>query len=405
MVFEELPGWQFVGDEDWKNVALQNIREMIERDWNHPSIVIWGVRINESQDDDSFYIRTNELAHSLDSTRQTGGVRYIENSHLLEDVYTMNDFVHSGKNIGLRKQREVTGLPYDVPYLVTEYNGHMFPTKKADNEERHVEHVLRHLRVQDASWADDSISGAIGWCAFDYNTHSDFGAGDMICHHGVMDIFRIPKFASYVYGSQVSPKEKPVLVPVTYWARGERSETTVLPLIILTNCDWITLRYGDYEPITMYEKSKEFKHLPYPPFIINIQDIPFEQISQWGMMWADGVITGYVGNEAVITVKMAKNPVPTKLLVTADDYELTAGEKDATRIIIKLVDQYDRPLPFINAITKVKVTGPARIQGPDEVVLIGGSAGLWVESEGIRGDINIEVQCQGFKDNIIISVQ
>ncbi|MGO7374366.1 hypothetical protein ACCT04_37590, partial [Rhizobium ruizarguesonis] len=57
------------------------------------SIIIWGVRINESQDDHDFYDETNRLARELDSTRQTGGVRYLNESELLEDVYTMNDFI------------------------------------------------------------------------------------------------------------------------------------------------------------------------------------------------------------------------------------------------------------------------------------------------------------------------
>lgn len=194
MVFEEIPGWQHIGPAEWKDIAVKNVEEMITRDWNHPSIIIWGVRINESADDDAFYERTNKLARSLDPTRQTGGVRYIDKSSLLEDVYTMNDFVHSGGETALRDQRDVTGLDKFVPYLVTEYNGHMYPTKKTDCEERQNEHVFRHLRVQNASYADKHISGAIGWCAFDYNTHCDFGAGDRICHHGVMDIFRLSKF-------------------------------------------------------------------------------------------------------------------------------------------------------------------------------------------------------------------
>ncbi|WP_246359092.1 glycoside hydrolase family 2 TIM barrel-domain containing protein [Paenibacillus phytorum] len=32
----------------------QNVTEMIQRDWNHPSIVLWGIRINESQGDHDF---------------------------------------------------------------------------------------------------------------------------------------------------------------------------------------------------------------------------------------------------------------------------------------------------------------------------------------------------------------
>ena len=73
---------------------------MIVQYRNHPSIILWGVRINESMDDDDFYRRTNETAHNLDESRCTGGVRANKKSHLLEDVYTYNDFVHSGLNKG-----------------------------------------------------------------------------------------------------------------------------------------------------------------------------------------------------------------------------------------------------------------------------------------------------------------
>jgi beta-galactosidase len=92
LVFEEIPGWQHIGDEAWRELSLRDVRVMIERDWNHPSIILWGVRINESMDKDDFYQQTNDLAHELDPTRQTGGVRFFEGSTLLEDVYTFNDF-------------------------------------------------------------------------------------------------------------------------------------------------------------------------------------------------------------------------------------------------------------------------------------------------------------------------
>ncbi|MBR6322110.1 MAG: glycoside hydrolase family 2 protein, partial [Lachnospiraceae bacterium] len=91
LVFTEIPGWQHIGDEGWKDQAIENTREMVLQYRNHPSIILWGVRINESMDDDDFYARTNKLAHELDPSRMTGGVRYIKNSHLLEDGYTLND--------------------------------------------------------------------------------------------------------------------------------------------------------------------------------------------------------------------------------------------------------------------------------------------------------------------------
>jgi len=73
LVLEEIPGWQFIGGAAWQDLAVKNVEDMIRRDWNHPSIVLWGVRINESADNHEFYSRTNALAHKLDPSRQTGG--------------------------------------------------------------------------------------------------------------------------------------------------------------------------------------------------------------------------------------------------------------------------------------------------------------------------------------------
>ena len=92
LVFEEIPGWQHVGDERWQELSIDNVRRMVRRDWNHPSIILWGVRVNESRDYHDFYVKTNAVAHELDPTRQTGGVRYFYESEFLEDVFTMNDF-------------------------------------------------------------------------------------------------------------------------------------------------------------------------------------------------------------------------------------------------------------------------------------------------------------------------
>jgi len=49
LVLEEIPGWQHIGDEPWKQISIDNVGRMIRRDWNHPSIILWGVRINESR--------------------------------------------------------------------------------------------------------------------------------------------------------------------------------------------------------------------------------------------------------------------------------------------------------------------------------------------------------------------
>lgn len=400
LVFEEIPGWQHIGGEKWKAEAVQNVRRMITRDWNHPSIVIWGVRINESRDDHDFYLETNRLAHDLDPTRQTGGVRYISESEMLEDVYTMNDFIlgdfENGGNrprTPLRPQQEITGLKHKVPYLVTEYNGHMYPTKSIDQEQRQAEHVTRHLEVLNAAYGDPNVSGCIGWCAFDYNTHKDFGSGDRICHHGVMDMFREPKFAAYAYASQCEPSEAVIMEPVTYWARGERNIGGVLPLIILTNCDELELRYGDNPPKRVQPDRDRFPHLPHAPVIVDRRHFTDDELGLWGMTWEHASITGFVNGKAVATRRFANDPVPTTLQVVPDATRI--GPHDAVRVMVRALDQVGNKLPFFPEPVTFDLTGPARLIGPRTVPLRAGSTGVWLQATG-PGQIELTVSHDRF---------
>ncbi len=402
LVLEEIPGWQHIGDQAWQEVAKQNVREMIERDWNHPAIILWGVRINESADNDPFYLDTNRTAHELDSTRQTGGVRCITDSHLLEDVYTFNDFNLDGVRPPLREQRAVTGLAHQVPYLVTEFNGHMYPTKRFDPEERQSEHALRHLQVQNSAGLAGNIAGAIGWCAFDYNTHKDFGAGDRICYHGVMDMFRLPKFAAYFYESQVAPEVEPVLEPVTFWARGERDGCKILPLVVFTNCDYLELQYGPEKLAEkIYPRRAEYPGVPYPPAIIDFSVIPPEKMGEWGMLWQDGIFRGYHRGKMVIERSFSKAPVPAELAVAADDLLLDASQKDATRITVRVLDQRGNLLPFIDEVIELELTGPARLQGPAKVAVKGGALAFWIETVNQAGPVAVTIRSQKLGEKTI----
>lgn len=380
LVLEEIPGWQHVSQrEDWRNKVLEDVKAMIERDYNHPSIVTWGARINESRDDHSLYTQTNTLARSLDDTRPTSGVRCIERSEFLEDIYTMNDFVHDGSENILRTRERCTGMETPVPYIVTEFCGHIYPTKKFDQEERLVEHALRHGRIQSMARQKEEVLGAIGWCAFDYNTHFDFGSGDRICYHGVMDMFRIPKFAAAVYKSQRNPKYGYVIEPLTYWTRGEKSKGVVFPIHVFTNCNKIEVKLGG---ITKGIFTKQFhntdpkmQYLKYPPFVLNMSN------GEWGAHWTDAEFIGYVDDEIVVSKKFIANPIYSDLKVEIDDDELYANELDATRVVVRAVDQLENTLPYLNDAIEIKVSENIEVIGPKNLTLIGGSIAFWIRTK------------------------
>jgi beta-galactosidase len=448
LVFEELPGWQHIGDAAWKDAACSALEEMIRRDRSRPSICLWGVRINESRDDHDFYARTNALARALDPTRQTGGVRYLEKSELLEDVYTFNDFVHSGGKTALKRPRRVAGRRR-VPYLVTEHNGHMFPTKRFDGEERLMEHALRHLRVLEAASATPGIAGAIGWCAFDYNTHKDFGSGDRVCYHGVMDMFRVPKYAAAVYASQRPPASGIVLEAASIFAKGERSAARLLPVQVYTNCDEIELyrngiRIGRYLPA-----HGEYPCLEHPPVVIRdligdqLEGTRFSRRDQaavrrlagkvlaedlgalswlellrlgaiflkyrmsmvdaealigryalgWGQAEDHFEIAGLVGGKEVARRRYGGDAYAATLAIEAEDSRLSAGDWDTTRVLLRLEDQYGNLCPFAAEAIEVSVSGPASAIGPTRLPLIGGCAAFWLRTTGEPG--RIEVRARG----------
>ncbi len=396
LVLEEIPGWQHIGDRAWQQVACENVREMIARDWNHPSIVLWGVRINESPDNHDFYAETNRIAHELDPTRQTGGIRCIPDSELLEDVYTMNDFAHSGGDIVLRDQQTVTGLNHLVPYMVTEFNGHMYPTKRFDQEERLVEHALRHARVQSRAGADPAICGGVGWCAFDYNTHYNFGSGDRICYHGVMDMFRLPKMAAHFYRSQGNPAQDVVLEPATLWTRGERSIGGVIPLVVFTNCDMIEFFYGDKLVGTYFPAKDRFPGLEHPPIAI---EIPLDELGVWGLTWEHGRFVGHLNGKAAIERLFANDPVPTRIVAVADDEALQADGIDVTRVVYTAVDQVGNLTPFLHEFLKLTLTGPGEIIGPHEIPVIGGAVAVWVKAGTQAGTITLSAAGTRFTAN------
>jgi len=368
LVLEEIPGWQHIGDEPWKLISIDNVSRMIRRDWNHPSIILWGVRINESKDDHDFYVRTNAMAHKLDTTRQTGGIRYFQESEFLEDVFTMNDF----------------GFPLKPPnhprYLNTEFVGHTYPTKTIDQVERLTEHTVRHARIHDQLASNPQYAGGIGWCAFDYNTHGDFGSGDRICYHGVTDMFREPKPAAGFYKSQCDPAEEVVLEPAFHWARGDAS-IGFSKAVICSNVDQIKLYIADELVATVDPDRKQFAHLRYAPFVVELGEL-FHK-------WGDLRLEGYIQGKQVIVKKYSGKGVDQKFTLLPDDTSLMADGADTTRVVLRVTDEFDAIRPFSNDAVKFDLEGPAELIGDNPFSLIGGTGAVWVRAKEQAGTVRL----------------
>lgn len=439
LVFTEFPGWQHIGDDAWKAQAVENAEDMIRQYRNHPSIILWGIRINESPDDDAFYEKTNAVAHKLDPSRPTGGVRAMKKSHLLEDVYTYNDFLHDGEMPGCDPKKKVTS-DMEKPYLISEYNGHMYPTKAFDNEERRSEHAIRHANVLDAVAGQPDIAGSFGWCMFDYNTHKDFGSGDRICYHGVMDMFRNPKLASNIYACE--QEQTPVLEITSSMDIGEHPGCNRGNIYILSNADSVKMYKNDRFIKEYLPEMSPYKHLKHGPILIDdfigdslAQNERFrpkhaKEITDAMNLVARGSLnhipkrlyltalkllliyhidfaevtrlyTKYIGDwggtatiyrfdaikDGKVVKSVTKEPVrEIRLEAEADHTILTEQHTyDVALVRIRAVDDHGNVLPFYQEPVRLITEGDISIIGPDTIALQGGMGGTYVKSTGRSG--------------------
>lgn len=448
LVFTEFPGWQHIGDDSWKAQAVANAEDMIRQYRNHPSIILWGIRINESPDDDAFYEKTNAVAHKLDPSRPTGGVRAMKKSHLLEDVYTYNDFLHDGEMPGCDPKKKVTS-DMEKPYLISEYNGHMYPTKAFDNEERRSEHAIRHANVLDAVAGQPDIAGSFGWCMFDYNTHKDFGSGDRICYHGVMDMFRNPKLAANIYACE--QEQTPVLEITSSMDIGEHPGCNRGNIYILSNADSVKMYKNDRFIKEYLPEMSPYKHLKHGPILIDdfigdsfaqnerfrpkhakeitdamnlvargslnhipkrlyltalklllIYHIDFAEVTRlytkyigdWG-----GTATVYrfdAIKDGKVVKSVTKEPVrEIRLEAEADHTILTEQHSyDVALVRIRAVDDHGNVLPFYQEPVRLIAEGDISIIGPDTIALQGGMGGTYVKSTGRSGRGALLLQSQ-----------
>ena len=443
LVFTEVPGWQHIGNLEWQEQAKENVKEMILENRNHPSIFMWGVRINESSDNHDLYLETNRIAHELDDTRPTGGVRCFKHSELLEDVYTFNDFFHSGDNLGTLKKKKVTKDKTHA-FIVTEYNGHMYPTKNFDDEIHRTNHMKRHYQVINDCALYEDHAGSFGWCFADYNTHKDFGSGDQICYHGVMDMFRNPKLAAYAYATQQD--KIPILELNTTMDIGEHPGGFIKEVICMTNLDYIKVYKGD-DFVREYRPNSKYTSLRHPPIIIDDMigeliernekfdkktarlikkcllsirqtgldhmklsttlrmaylmifkgmnmdlgtELYEKYIGAWGDSAKDFRVEGYKDGKKVkeVTLEHFKS---LHFNVTSDTLELDESKSyDVASIQIEALNQANNHMFYYDEALEIKVSGNLELIGPSLISLKGGYGGFYVKSQGLgQGKVQV----------------
>jgi beta-galactosidase len=381
LVWEELPGWGYIGDAAWQDVAVQDVKSMIRRDRNRPSVVIWGVRINESKNNPELYQRTTAMAKSLDDSRPTSGAM-IGGLHSIkdwsEDVFAYNDYAHDSTNGKMNLNPPLPG----VPYLITEAVGQVVGIGPSTNHiyRRVADPALQekqatyHAQTHDQAGRDKRYSGVIAWCAFEYASSVKV-AFEGLKYPGVADTFRIPKLGASFYQSQVSPKVRSVIQPNFYWDFGPRTpQGPGKHVAIFSNCERLELFINGKLHATILPDRTTFPHLQYPPF--------FTDLELDGTAHPELRIAGYVNGKIALSKSFSSDTTKDQFLLATDDVNLIADGADATRLSFMVADKFGARRAFAGGKISFEIAGPGVLVGDNPFLLeeSGGAGAVWVKT-------------------------
>jgi beta-galactosidase len=382
MVWEEAPGWHHVGDAGWQDLAVGSVRDMVLRDRNRPSVIIWGTRLDETWDYPSMYRRMRHAARELDGSRQTSGAMRLHSAaNWAGDVFAFDDYhvdAHGSATL-------LPPLP-KVPYLVSEAVGALDGVRYfrwTDPPRLLARQALMHAEVHNIAGASARYAGLLGWAGFDYASLNGH-VYDHVKWPGVADTFRVPKPGAAFYQSQADPLARPVIIPAFPWdtsigspLSGDRALS-----VIATNCDQLQIYVGGQYAATARPDRERFRHLAHPPVLVDLARSPAIPALLGGPDLPDLRIDGYVGGRLAASVIMSADTSADQLMLTAEDTAIVADGSDMTRVIFRALDAYGNQRRQVTGVVELSLAGPALLVGdnPFDFAAFGGLGGAFVRS-------------------------
>jgi len=332
------PGWQYWNnDPQFEKRVYDDIQNMVRRDRNHPSVLMWEPILNETHFPLDFALKTQQIVHEEYPGATCAADNY---SAGIADHY---EVVYGWtKDIGKFKQPIFTrefGENVDDWYAQNSNNR----ASRSWGENALLIQALQLAKAYNEMYPESRqfIGGAL-WHPFDHQRgyHPDPYWG------GIMDAFRQPKYSWYFFKSQVDANLHHPLAetgPMVFIAH-ELSPFSSPDVTVFTNCDEVRLIV--YERDTLIQKAPKAQwQLPHPPITFkNVFDFNtirvfsyIEKKWQQVSLVAEGLIDGKV---VCSTKKMpARRSSELRLSVDNEGQKLHADGSDFIPVICEVTDE------------------------------------------------------------------
>lgn len=377
LVIVNTPGWQFWNSApEFAKHVYSDIRNMVRRDRNHPSVWLWEPILNETGYPDDFARKAVDIVRSeypypscymaCDAATRSSSYFPVRYAH----PYTGGDGFTA-----------IPPMEPDACYFTREWgdnvdnwSAHNSPSRasRAWGEVPMLVQAKGYARPDyqytcyDALWRmpRQHVGGCL-WHAFDHQRgyHPDPFYG------GLMDAFRQPKLSYEMFRAQRPPRTNSQLPaetgPMVFIANA-MTPFSPADVTVYSNCDEVRLTCGEGGPTYVYHRPADSAGMPSPvivfPNAFNVmQDKQRCRSGQaaGSYLLAEGLMDGKV----VATHKVSPARRPTRLLLWADDEDvaLRADGSDVVTVVAAVADENGNIKRLNNSMVRFEVSGEGQL--------------------------------------------
>lgn len=356
-VMAPIPGFQFIGDADFVARSQEDMRQLIRRDRNRPSVIAWELSLNETEFESDFAVEAAAIGHEECPHDQCFIAGWTHD--WAYDIFIATPTAGA---------RAYTGTK---PFIVSEY-GHweyggldsITDVIRGDGDWLMADQAWHHMEGHHLNQATEYASGDGLWAGI-----------DLACYpSGVVDTYRLPKFSAEFFAAQRAPAHEPRVFIASHWTKDSNPVVTVFG-----NCDRVEM----YHNGVWVETQAPFSGHPtaginHPPFYF--VDVP----AVLGELRAACLVDG-----AEVAAHTVTSPgSPEHLTMSATFTELRADGSDLSFVYAQIVDEDDVLVPSATSSVRFSVEG-GTLASPERVEAEAGVAAAIVRAGETPGTLRV----------------